>query len=324
MIIASCRGLRKPGRALILAVLTAVLVLTATSAAAATPRTTRAYYVSGASAAAVEQSTYNDACAFAHSAPPAGSLLMLDFGAARVSGSTFGTLDFTGHFISNSTILKALESAANGAHNCYGHDTGTITIAYGTSNYRMTQSGMSTASATAWGQWQATRENELGSYETANHYRFQSTAVGVDMEPAYDQRPISNQLVNGAGKVGGDFDYDYGSADGCPTGASSGECYCNVRSGGVCRSAWTVNDLAYASFGALAVPIPEIYVNPQQKQWAEIQRNWDAHHRAGYFFAGVTAESGAAFSPGGGWSALAALARPGTVDSAPGIICFGC
>lgn len=312
-------------RRIFVGLLTAAFGLALPAVAAAAPQPTRAYYISGASAGAVEQNAYNDACAYAHAKPPLGSLLMLDFGAARTSGSTYGTIDFSNnHFLSNSTILAALESASNGVHNCYGSDTGTIAIAYGTSNYQMTQSGMTTASATAWGQWQATRANQLAAYETANHRRAQSSAVGVDMEPAYDRRAISNQLVNGVAKTGGEIDYDYGSADGCPTGSASGECYCNAYSGSTCTSEWSVNDVAYASFGATALPLPEIYLSPQQKQWAEIQQNWDDHHGSNYFFAGVTAESGAPYSPSGAFNALTAVAKPGTVTSAPGIICFGC
>lgn len=278
----------------------------------ATPQTTTAYYVGGSTAAALEQNAYNDACAFASSNPPSGSLLMLDFGAARVSGTTYGTIDYSNVFMGNPTILTALESASNAVHNCY--TSGTIAIAYGTNNYQMTQSGMTTSSATTWGQWQATRANDLYSYETSNNRSDQTTAVGTDMEPSYDLRPISNSLVNGVANTGGELDYDYGSADGCPTSSSSGSC----------NNGWGQNDVAYASFGGTALPMPEIYVSPQPNQWAEIQQNWDINHGGGYYFAGITSESGASYSPGSAWNTLSGLAASGTVDSAPGIICFGC
>lgn len=297
------------GRALRRAALTLGLaIVVPVGTASAQPPSVQAFYMYGTTAGALEQNAYNDGCYFAQHQPGGDRVMMLDFGAARASSGGGGSLDFSDVYFSNPTILAALESASNGVHNCYRQ--GYTEIAYGNSNYHMTQAGMSTTDAYNAGIWQADRANDLYNYEQNNGRVQQDAAAGTDMEPDYDYRPISNNLVNGNAAAGVVLDYDYGSADGCP---SSG-------SGGACDNGWGTFDVAWASFSGLALPAPEIYYGVNAAQWTVIRRSWDAS-KSGYYFAAATGESGAGLTPQQGWDYLSAD-NNGLVQSQPGIICF--
>jgi hypothetical protein len=263
----------------------------------------------GTSDSAVSNNAYNEGCTFARQHSSGTRLLMLDFGAARTTSRGGGALDFNGFYVSNPAILSALQSASNGISNCYRG--GGNVIAYGDSNYHMTQAGMTTIDAINAGLWQSQRADALASYQTSNGRTRQSTAIGVDMEPAWDQRPISNDLVNGANKDGLQLAYDFGSADGCPQSGSAGTCY----------PGWTTFDVAWASFSGLALPLPEIYYSFMSSQWTVVRKTWDNRESLSYFFAGTTGSTGVPLTPQQGWSALSAR-NSGLVDSE--LVCFGC
>jgi hypothetical protein len=218
-------------------------------------------------------------------------------------------LDFDGFYVSNPTVLTALESASNGAHNCYSQ--GTNYLAYGNSNYEMTQAGMAEADATNAGMWQAQRADDLYNYERNNGRNSQSTAIGVDIEPSYDKRPISNDLPNGANQDGHQLDFDYGSADGCPQSGS----------GGSCNNGWGVFDVAWASFHGISESMPQMFVSSQPLEWTVVRKAWDAQQPSSYFFSGSTGLSGWPLTAQQGWNALSAD-NPGLVGTQPGLICF--
>jgi hypothetical protein len=263
----------------------------------------------GTSASAVSNNAYNEGCTFAKQHSSGTRLLILDFGAARTTSRGGGALDFNGLYVSNPAILSALESASNGVTNCY--TGGVNVIAYGNSNYHMTQAGMTTTDAVNAGFWQSQRADALASYQISNGRTRQATAIAVDMEPAWDLRPISNDLVNGANKDYSQFIYDYGSADGCPQSGSAGNCY----------PGWTTFDVAWASFSGLALPLPEMYYSFMASQWTVVRKNWDNRESAAYYFGGTTGSTGVPLTPQQGWNALSA-ADPGLVDSE--LVCFGC
>lgn len=277
------------------------------------PPVVTAYYMYGTTASALETNAYNHGCAFARNQPGGDRALMLDFGAARTIGSdSYGALDFSGTVFGNTTILAALESASDGVHDCYS-GRGFTEITYGNSNWEMTQAGMNSTDSHEAGYWQATRANNLYNYEQ-NHGRVQQDGeAGVDMEPSFDKRPISNELVNGASEANVVVDFDYGSADGCPSSGSSGSC----------NNGWGVNDVAWASFSGVALSLPEIYYAVNASQWTVVRRNWDANHSTNYQFSGVTGSTGVGLTPQEGWNDLAAD-NQNLVLSQPGIICFGC
>src|SRR5262249_51820618 len=174
---------------------------------------------------------------------------------------TLGALDFSGVRFANADILAAIEAATNGHHNCYTGVGGTI-VSYGNSNYHMSASGMTRLDAWHAGYFQSSRASQLSDYEQAHGYNRQSAAAASDMEPAWDGPLITRQLVRGDSAQGWALYYDYGSADGCPTGGSDGSC----------ANGWSVGDVANVSYPGAAVPLPEIYYPANAGQWTVVRR----------------------------------------------------
>lgn len=296
----------------LLAVATALAAgLASSSAAAATPTAVDAWYMYGSSASELSSYAYRHGCDFA-TAQPGTSLrtLVLDFGAARkLSSSIWGAVDFSNTRFSNADILAALKRAADGYHNC--HVRGAVDIVYGTSNYHLSQSGMSTTDAWYAGYHQSERAENLYGYQASKGYSSQTADAAADMEPSWDGSSITKQLVNGDQGHGWALYYDFGSADGCLQ-SGSGD--------GPCNNGWHVSDVGYVSFHGLALPLPEIYYTANAGQWTVVRRWWNAGD-GGYYFAGVTAATGVGLTPAAAWNTLSA-ANSGLVDSE--LVCFGC
>lgn len=260
----------------------------------------------------LETQAYNDGKAFAQNQPGGFRVLLLDFGeAADVSTNVWGTCDFSTPctLFSNPDILLALESASQGIHDYYVQ--GTTAIVYGTSNYHMTNRGMTDTDAYNVGYWQEKRANDLYNFEQNNGFGQQEAAAGSDTEPDYDLHVISNELVKGASAVSDVLYYDYGSADGCPTSGDSGSC----------DNGWSVVNVGFASYDGIAVPLPEIYSTLKASEWTVVRNNW-VNSNGSYTFWGITSESGA-LNPQTAWSTLSSD-NSGNVDTQPGIACFGC
>ena len=278
------------------------------AAAGAAPAPVTAWYVYGSSPSGLASYAYERGCDFAKGQPGNGlRLLLLDFGAARkLSSSTWGAIDFSNTAFSNSEILAALKRAADGYHNC--HVRGSVDILYGNSNYHMSDSGMSNTDVWYAGYHQSERSEDLFDYQTAKGYNSQSSDAASDMEPSWEGRSITKQLVNGNQAQGWALDYDFGSADGCPQSGSTD---------GPCNNGWEVSDVGYVSFHGLALPLPEIYYSANAHQWTVVRKQWGDE----YFFAGVTASTGVGLAPTSAWSTLDSL-NSGLVDSE--VVCFGC
>jgi hypothetical protein len=293
---------------LVACILVSAAALAFGATASATPSPGTAWYMYGTSASDLESYAYAHGCDFAQAQPGTGvRVLLLDFGAARkLDSSTWGAVDFSNTRFSNADILAALERAADGYHNC--HARGGVDIAYGNSNYHLAASGMSGADAWYAGYHQAARSKDLGDYQGSKGYTSQTSDAAGDMEPTWESAAITKQLVNGNQAHGWALDYDFGSADGCPQ-SGSGD--------GPCNNGWHVSDVGYVSFHGLALPLPEIYYSANASQWTVIRRQWAKD----YFFAGVTASTGAGLTPASAWSTLASL-NSGLVD--PELVCFGC
>jgi hypothetical protein len=285
--------------------------LAPSSAAAAAPPPVTAWYMYGSSVSELRSYAYAHGCAFASSQPgTAIRILLLDFGAARKLGSsTWGAVDFSNTRFSNADILGALRQAADGYHNC--HVRGAVDIVYGTTNYHLSDSGMSTTDAWYAGYHQSERAENLYGYQASKGYSSQTADAAGDMEPSWDGQLITKQLVNGDQGHGWALYYDFGSADGCPQ-SGSGD--------GPCNDGWHVSDVGYVSFHGLALPLPEIYYGANADQWTVVRKWWAANH-GDYFFAGATASTGVGLTPAAAWNDLAST-NGGLVD--PELVCFGC
>ena len=285
-----------------------VSALASAAAAAAAPTPVTAWYMYGSTASDLQSYAYARGCDFAEAQPGTSiRVLLLDFGAARkLDSSTWGAVDFSNTRFSNAEILAALERAADGYHNC--HVRGGVDIAYGTSNYHLAGSGMSGTDAWYAGYHQAERSEDLSDYQGSHGYTSQTSDAAADMEPSWEGRSITKQLVNGNQAQGWALDYDFGSADGCPQSGSTD---------GPCNNGWEVSDVGYVSFHGLALPLPEIYYSANAHQWTVVRKQWGDE----YFFAGVTASTGVGLAPASAWSLLDSL-NSGLVD--PELVCFGC
>ena len=276
-------------------------------AAAAPPRVI-ASYVYATTLEGLKVEAYNRGCSFARNHPGGERVLLLDFGAARKTGSSsWGALSFGGHLFSNAEILAGLKATADGHHNCYVR--GTTIVTYGNSNYRMAISGMTQTDAYNVGFYQSSRAQQLASYQRSLGYNRQTAAIASDIEPSWDGAPISRKIVDGASAHGYALLYDYGSADGCPASGS----------GGTCNNGWQVADVAHVSFSGSAVPLPEIYYTVNADQWTVVRRWWNGNATGGYLFWGTTATVGVGLTPAQGWDALAAR-NPGIVLGE--LVCF--
>ena len=277
----------------------------------ATPVPVKAFYVYGATVNTLENSAYTDGKVFAQKQPGGTTrVLMLDFGAARkLDADTWGVIGFSGTYFSNGQVLQALKGAADGFHD--GNSSGNVLITYGNSNYHLSSHGMGTSNTWYAGYYQAYRAHQLADYQDSKSYGHQYAAAGSDMEPSWEGPTVTRQLVNGATAYGGFIYYNYGSADGCPSAGSSGDC----------NNGWDVNDVAYVSYNGMAWGVPEIYYTVNADQWTVARRAWDANHSIDFNFAGVTAEHGAGLTPQQAWNALASR-NTGRVGSE--LICFGC
>lgn len=274
----------------------------------AAPVPVRAWYMYATTLSGLESAAYQHGCYFAQHHPAGARLLVLDFGAARkIDARTWGALDFGGVRFRNGDILAALEAAANGHHNCYT-GTGSTIVSYGNSNYHLAASGMTQLDAWHAGYYQSARAKQLSDYERAHGYNRQSAAAASDMEPAWERRLLTRQLVDGVTAQGWALYYDYGSADGCPSSGSSGSC----------ANGWGVGDVAYVSYHGAAVPLPEIYYTANADQWTVVRRWWNAHSN-GYRFWGTTGTTHVGLTPQGGWNALNAR-NPGLLRSE--LACF--
>jgi hypothetical protein len=277
----------------------------------ATPVPVKAFYIYAVSGRGAQHAGYYDGLKFARTQPArTNRVLMLDFGAARkLNADTWGVLNFSGSYLSNSSVLQGLEGAADGYHD--GNSSGHVLITYGNSNYHLSSHGMGASNTWYAGYYQEARAKQLAGYQRSKVYSREYAAAGSDMEPSWEGPTVTRQLVNGATAYDFGLYYNYGSADGCPWTGSSGSC----------NNGWGVNDAGYVSYHGMAWGLPEIYYTVNADQWAVIRRAWEASHTNEFLFAGITAERGAGLGPQAAWNALAARNPTRVLGE---LICFGC
>ena len=242
----------------------------------------------------------NAACAFAQTQPEGRRLMLFNFGQAHFEGDEFGA-GRRPFFHSNDEILHALIAAANRYRATGCHLPGTeATIAYGVTNYRLSETGttigqefapMSTQLATKAGA------EQLGVAQTLRQSvdPEDDTAVAGDLEPDWDQSAagveVGKALVRGANT--GDLTYfNFGSAGHCPP-------YVGTDPG--CGS-WGWKDLGAISQKRGAVALPQMYHAFQAEQWNRVRKRWNRRKLSDpklcseypspecYAFAGATSE----------------------------------
>lgn len=247
----------------------------------ASPKPQPAFYMTAAIAADLKRQAYDAGSRFAKDQGPDEALLVLDFGAARLKGKTYGAALRGGTFFSNEQIGAALQAAARGHRD--GYRQGSVTIVYVNSNAFLGRPG------TGYEPFDEQIAREAGEQqaETIGEVRLfshQSAAVGGDIEPGYDavSKPeVSIALVAGAAAAsdGGPY-YNFGTAP-CTDGK--------------CTNGWTVEDICEVSSGGGRQPVPEVYLEgtiDQAAQWAEVAKRCEIDS-----FAGVSASPAGDLSP---------------------------
>ena len=274
--------------------------------AAAMPATTTSHYE-----ATVDPAALN---AQGRAAGRAGTqgLVILDFGRPAVSGSTSGTMDFNGGFVSLDSIVAATASYVQGYFATAPANL-RLDVAIGTNNSCGTGQPcggivcgcrFEPPSFAAWGARQAAVVEQAQSEATSLRSRSGFTDVvtvvaGDDAEPAFDPgyQNTYDLLAGYANAVGG-FQpamIDYGSAE---------------------RGFWSSDQLLQIADGFRPnLAVPEVYFHSQVSSWASLASYAKARGRVLTVFGVLTnAPNGA--SPQTGYGSLLSAIQPITGQAA--------
>lgn len=174
---------------------------------------------------------YNQGCNAAHG--PAG-LIVLDWGQpVDLGGGTYGTYDFGGADVSDTSILHAVANFAQGVWNCRVSGTN-LAVAIGESNY-----GSSVSNWYADGQAWGNMVNSVQSFIANNNYTVVGAYGAGDLETEWNSFSVTSSMVNGYNNTSSRLYFDFG--DDTP-------------------GYWTDYQVWYVAWGASAsVPLPEIY-----------------------------------------------------------------
>jgi hypothetical protein len=251
------------------------------------PEPDPAYYLTAASAADLRLQAYDDGARFASAQSGGHGLLVLDFGAARRHGRSWGARLRGGAFFSNRQIASALEAAATGYHR--RHRRGRVTIVYANSNANLGDPGhgdhpFGVRAAREAGRRQGRTVRRLHLFGD------ESAAVAGDIEPGFDfvaPPQASVAMVSGAVTEAGKPYFDIGTAP------------CHGRD---CTHGWTPKQICAIVQGGGRYAIPEIYFGPplnQADEWATIQAECGIKA-----FAGVSGTSAGTYTPQESWALL--------------------
>ncbi|HLI69281.1 MAG TPA: hypothetical protein VKV19_05935 [Ktedonobacteraceae bacterium] len=175
---------------------------------------------------------YNQGCSAAQGAP---GLIVLDWGQPVDLGSgTYGTYDFGGADVSDTSILHAVANFALGVWDCRTSSTD-LAIAIGESNY-----GSATSNWYADGQAWGNMVNSVQSYISNNGYSNVVGAYGAgDLETEWNSYSVTSSMVNGYNNTSSRLYFDFG--DDTP-------------------GYWSDFQVWYVAWGAVdSMPLPEIY-----------------------------------------------------------------
>jgi hypothetical protein len=249
-----------------------------------TPTPLPAYYLTASSAADLRHQAYDAAARFARKQDAGSGLLMLDFGAARRRGGTWGASLRSGTFFSNDEVHDALQAAADGYNDHYRQ--GEVTIVYLTTNANLVNPGGRFAKFDKDAAREA-GEQQVSAIRDLDLHPHESVAVGGDIEPGYDTTgspEVSIELVAGAVKEGGGPYYNVGTAP------------CK---GERCVNGWTPEHICEVSAGGGRQALPEIYFAEQAEGWTEVKEHCDIK-----LWAGASASPLGDLSPKASWRHL--------------------
>ena len=275
------------------------------------PNPQPAFYLTAATARDLNRQAYDAGAVFARGQGPGQSVLVLDFGAARLRRGEYGSALRSGTFFDNEQIRAALQEASRGYADYY--ERGSVTIVYANSNALLSRPGpgytpFDPRIAREAGEQQA---KTVAGLRLPAH---QSASTGGDIEPGYDlvgSPEVSIALVAGANSGTRERYFNVGTAP-C--------------AGQKCVNGWTPEDICEVASGHGRAVLPEIYfedITDQPAQWAAIQRACKID-----LFAGVSSSPAGSFSPQGSWETLreetparvrpVIVVWPGAIAVAPG------
>jgi hypothetical protein len=237
------------------------------------PPTDASYYVeygyNGASGQTLDSNSnaYRLGCAqgTADAASGQWSEVVLAFGAQN-SADTGNVLPITNNSVSYANVEQYAENVAEGYYACTGSDTTTVlSLAMGTNN------SVPSRVTSAYGAKWAAVVLAVANWTAGNNVHTQvSIRGGNDIEPAWSSQSEAISWANGYdGAAGAKLYVDFGSCDGCPVSATTGNGYTFGPCSGC--STWNQYGIWEVAWGEpLAMPAPEIYVPNQEDQWAAI------------------------------------------------------
>jgi hypothetical protein len=245
-----------------------------------------------------------DACDFASRQQNADrrALLIFLMGRANQHQGRFG-VGRDSNFTPNNRVYEVLREAGRGYRDCRSSRRMHADIAYGVTNYELSQSIRTNRGARQAGIAQARVAKKLDRHLP----RGVGASAAGDIEPGWDPRGSGRALRlvrGGAGK--GPAYFNFGTVGQCPPFGSA------------CQGNWTLMDVARGSQDQRVIPLPQIYYPRQAKAWAHVADRWDRaggncpkrkqRKRGCYDFGGATSHptgcAGVEFTPRESWSRL--------------------
>lgn len=239
---------------------------------------------------------YNEGCN-AGKIPQHG-IVVLDFGAPAVSGTTYGSIIFSNAFRSTAQISTAAKQWLLGYWNC-SPSWPQVTLAIGTSNYR----GQTNAShGRAWAQM----VNGVVAWIVQSGYGSQLDVAGAsDMELDWNTAAATRAWADGYDGADTRGYFNFGDAAGCPPYGS-------------CNNGWTQADVWYVSYGVSpAFPLPEIYTTngSMAAEWYRLSLHGYTAHGSAMWIVGEMTQyqackdtgnpcTGTNNTPSAGWNQL--------------------
>jgi hypothetical protein len=253
---------------------------------AGAPTPVPAFYMTAPDAKSLVRQSKHAGSLVARKQDAGHTLLVLDYGAARLKDGDYGTSLRGGPFFSNDQIKTALQAAADAHSDDYRR--GSVTIVYANTNGHISEKkeGYTTLDEDTA---RKAGEAQAGVIADLKLHAHQKSAVGGDIEPGYDPEPkLSIAMVEGAVDAAKDKPYyNFGTAP------------CKGKK---CKNGWLVEHLCKVTAGASREPLPEIYdVSPvdQAAVWTRVQKSCGIKS-----FAGSSANLLAQLTPRQSWVRL--------------------
>ncbi|HYH61664.1 MAG TPA: hypothetical protein VD766_07330 [Solirubrobacterales bacterium] len=239
-----------------------------------------------------------DACDFeARQTGTRRALLIFLVGRASRQNGKFG-VGPDDNFRPHNRIYTALESAADAYASCRDTPSKQVDIAYGVTNYELSQEIATQAGARDWALAQGRVIEKLAE----NAPDGVGAAMAGDIEPGWDQlgSGLALSLMHGAAESARDV-YNFGTVGLCrPFGSG-------------CQGNWSFVDIGRAAQDSGIIALPQIYYGKQAKTWARTANRWDlagnncprANKRDCFKFGGVTSHiqgcAGVHYTPRESW-----------------------